>query len=101
MENEFGEKLDSNGYARSILHEGDCIYCRNSETVRHEVFRGKNRSNSKKYGLWITVCPLCHMMIHNNIGLSHALMADAQVKAMKHYGWETKDFIQRFGKNYV
>ena len=37
--NEYGEKLDSNGYAPSILSKSPtCLICGRYHTARHEVF---------------------------------------------------------------
>lgn len=39
--NEYGEKLDSNGYAPSILHDKPvCLICGRYGTARHEVYFG-------------------------------------------------------------
>lgn len=38
-QNEYGEKLDSNGYAPSILSQSStCLICGRYRTARHEVF---------------------------------------------------------------
>ena len=102
--NEYGEPLDSNGYAPSILqHENHCFICyRNMYAQRHEIFHGSNRQKSKEYGLWINVCPVCHNSIHFTDGeLDQRLKERGQDAAMAYYGWSTKDFIARFGRNYL
>lgn len=108
MKNEFDALLDSNGYAESILqwNTGEqCAFCRtySGDLARHEVFQGINRKNSKKYGLWITVCPSCHRFIHNNPLDPSVKDLDkhAQHQAMEKYGWPTEEFIRIFGKNYL
>ena len=109
MENEFGAKLDRNGYAPSILQwtaDEECAFCRVQSKgllARHEVFQGKNRTASKRYGLWITVCPSCHSFIHSNPAAADVADLDkqAQNQAMHKYGWTEDQFIQRFGKNYL
>lgn len=60
--NEYGEKLDSNGYAPSILHDKPvCLICGRYGTARHEVYFGSAyRAKSKRLGLWVTLCPWCH-----------------------------------------
>ena len=59
--NEYGEKLDSNGYAPSILHDKPvCLICGRYGTARHEVYFGSAyRAKSKRLGLWVTLCPWC------------------------------------------
>lgn len=93
--------MDRNGYNKSLICDGYCFFCGNPETVRHEIFQGKNRSNSKKYGLWLTVCPACHRMIHEDSAVSNNLKQLAQEIAMASYNWETEDFRKVFGKNYL
>lgn len=55
--NEYGEKLDSNGYAPSILHDKPvCLICGRYGTARHEVYFGSAyRAKSKRLGLWDTL----------------------------------------------
>lgn len=108
MKNEYGEVLDTNGYAPSLL--GDWSYCAmcfqfSPALQRHEVFHndmgGRTRSKSKKYGLWISVCPLCHARIHTKKEISDALKRRGQRMAMNKYGWTLKDWRERFGKSYL
>lgn len=104
MENEYGVRLDSNGYAPSLLNTGDgCYICeRNLTTQRHEIFHGPYREKSKQYGLWINVCHYCHYQIHNGDGrMNKYLKCDGQKAAMERYEWTVQDFRERFGKNYT
>ena len=109
MKNEYGEKLDSNRYAPSIMqwNAGEqCAFCgrEHVEVVRHEIFPGHGRREKcKQYGLWITVCPMCHTFIHTNPKNSKVMELDrhAQHQAMEKYGWTTKEFVEKFGKNYL
>ena len=99
-------KLDRNGYRSSLFNteDGFCYihkdYC---QTVRHEVLPGMNRSLSKKYGLWINVCPSCHNMsdhsIHSDPESYEYLKAEAQELFEQEYPEE--DFMAVFGKNYL
>ena len=87
--NEYGEKLDSNGYAPSILHDKPvCLICGRYGTARHEVYFGSAyRAKSKRLGLWVTLCPWCHQngptAIHNNRDADLRLKCWAQKKAME------------------
>ena len=105
MVNEFHQRLDSNGYIPSIIHnEGTCICCGTTLNLcRHEVFHGyANRRKSKELGLWVNVCPVCHMKIHNTDGeLDLTLKKRGQECAMAFYDWTIDDFRKRFGRNYV
>ena len=105
MINEFGQRLDSNGYVPSIIHnEETCICCGTTLNLcRHEVFHGyANRQKSKELGLLVNVCPVCHFKIHNTDGeLDLTLKKRGQECAMAVYGWSVDEFRKRIGRNYV
>ena len=103
MKNEYGVRLDSNGYAPSIMPPGEgCFVCnRQVETARHEIYHGSFRQKSKELGLWVNVCPKCHREIHEGRGgLDGLLKAWGCRDAMLFYGWTEEEFRQRFGKLY-
>lgn len=111
MRNEYGVKLDRNGYAPSIL-QGDmesCIRCgRNGYTDhldRHEVFGGAMRQKSKELGLWVLLCHTrCHEGkngVHRDHDYNLALRRTAQRFAMDKYGWSVYEFRARFRNNYL
>ena len=103
--NEYGVRLDSNGYAPSILQTdaGVCYACtRYTDTARHEVFGGNGRRpKSKRLGLWVNLCPNCHNLAHNNQEVISALKKDAQESAMYVYMWDIPKCIKELGKNYL
>ena len=103
MTNEFGEKLDSNGYAPSIMESKGCYRCGFcGDLARHEVFHGNNREKSKALGCWVTLCPRCHARLHQqDPAMDWELKREGQIRAMAHYGWTVKEFRERFGKSYV
>ena len=96
-------RTDRNGYAPSILADWPyCAICyKKGDLVRHEVFHGPFRQKSKRYGLWISICPECHFKIHHDAKLERRIKEFAQRNAMIRYGWEIDDFRREFGKNYV
>lgn len=103
MTNEFGVRLDANGYAPSIVQIFEDRVCFNCEAsgdlARHEIFNGYNRQKSKAYGLWVNLCPRCHMQIHDHPDRS--LKVAGQIRCMAEYGWTVEEFRERFGKSYV
>lgn len=104
--NEYGEKLDPNGYAPSILHSLPiCLVCQRYGVTRHEVYPGPYRAKSKRLGLWVTLCPDCHQYgeaaVHRNKNADLRLKRWAQKKAMDYYGWPEARFIQEFGRSYL
>lgn len=70
---------------------------------RHEIFGGSNRSFSKRYGLWINVCPSCHRRNKNSIHLNPdkhiGLKEEGQTLFEEEY--PDKDFASIFGRNYL
>jgi Zn-finger protein len=99
------KKLDRNGYAESILqYEDHCLLCYSTlHLQRHEVFHGPNRDKSKRYGLWVKLCPTCHLSrVHNGDGkIDRQLKKNAQEAAMLHYGWSVDEFRAIFGKSWI
>jgi hypothetical protein len=101
MVNEYGVKLDLHGYAPSIFKQDEgCFVCGlQTDLVRHEIFHGFNRQRSKELGLWVNLCPRCHMKLHaGKEGLDGLLKFKGCQLAMEHFGWTPEDFRLRFGK---
>lgn len=115
MQNEYGEKLDRNGYAPSIVQAGteeypDCYLCGEyipcEHLDRHEIFGGVYREKSKRLGLWVLLHHnICHengpAAAHQNRDTMLMLKQAGQKAAMEHYGWSVEDFIREFGRNYL
>lgn len=105
MVNEYGKRLDRNGYAPSVfdMEQGRCFHCGMfSDTARHEVFHGPYRAKSKALGFWVNLCPSCHNEVHNGAnGLDLELKKIMQHAAMLYYGWYLNDWRERFSKNYL
>ena len=106
MTNEYGEQLDSNGYAPSIIPEnrqGKCYICfKQGDLVRHEPFNGANRSKSQNLGLWVTLCPFCHRMCHQYPKTyGESMKREMQSIAMQKYGWSRDDWHRIWGKSYL
>lgn len=90
-------KLENNRY--SILTEDleRCIMCGKPKDNLHEVFFGKNRQLSMKWGCVIPLCYTHHIMIHNN----HAIDLTWKIKTQEAFeSVYNDDFIKIFGKNY-
>lgn len=105
MKNEYGVPLGRNGYAPSIVQDiAGCYYCaaRCGKLDRHEIYHGAYRTKSKALGLWVTLCPDCHMTLHHSDAALDALLKrQGQRAAMQHYGWDVDEFRAHFGKNYI
>lgn len=109
MTNEFGEKLDRNGYAASIMQDDltRCWRCGRTDRKldRHEVYGASNRDKSKALGLWVMLChDACHegqTGVHQNVNEGRYLKQVTQRCAMRHYGWSVDEFRRRLGKNWL
>ncbi len=110
MINKYGERLDSNGYSKSIVQprrQEECFLChRNGELARHEIFFGAFRKKSKELGLWVYLCPGCHQGtngVHGKNGRESDLWLKkcGQIAAENEYGFSKLEFIAEFGRNYL
>jgi hypothetical protein len=106
--NEFGAKLDKNGYAPSLFDTtpNTCYLCgREIPTERHEIFGGARRDKSKAYGLWVNLCGGCHRTdknaVHQSKNVAMKMKRIGQKKAMRTYKWSQEEWMNRFFKNYV
>lgn len=96
----WGEKLDSNGYAKSLFETrvGECFLCGyHGDTVRHEVFYGTaDRKTSKAVGLWLDLCPRCHEVAHRDPKYFHELGQ----RLFEHI-YSHDEFMELYGKSYL
>ena len=106
--NEYGAKLDRNGYAKSLFltKPNICYRCMERfHTERHEIFGGALRNKSKDFGLWVNLCGGCHRTgpdaVHQSEAAANELKAEAQEKAMSTYEWDMDEWMRRFYKNYL
>lgn len=76
-----------------------CYLCGLKRDHLHEVFFGRNRSNSIKYGLFIPICEKCHRKCHNDANLIDSLHKKGQLLFMRNY--PKLEFINVFKTNYL
>lgn len=106
MKNRFGEKLDANGYAPSIIGEShNCYFCGkwDERNQRHEVYHGvAYRTKSQNLGIWVNLCKSCHDRLHHkDASLDLRLKTEIQEVVMREFGWSVEDFRREFGKSYL
>lgn len=85
--------------------EDYCVVCGKPYAALHEIFGGKNRQLSIKYGLQVRLCEEHHnrpggMNPHHNKAVNDKLKREGQMKFESLYG-SREDFIRIFGKNYL
>lgn len=83
-----------------------CYICKLHEFINpkddmHEIFRGRNRINSMKYGLCIPICRFHHSKFTDDPILEKEWKIIGQEKFMEIYDKTKEDFIDIFGKNYL
>jgi hypothetical protein len=76
-----------------------CYLCGLKREHLHEVFYGRNRSNSIKYGLFIPVCEKCHRKCHSDTNLIDSLHKKGQLLFALNY--PNLEFIDIFKANYI
>lgn len=75
-----------------------CIICGKKRDNLHEVFFGRNRQLSIKYGLVIPLCIKCHQEMHKNKELQKVWHEKGQVAFERAY--PKLNFVNIFRKNY-
>ena len=98
----WGEKLDSNGYAKPLLdtQNGECYLSPYvGDTARHEIYGGADRQTSKATGMWVYLSPKFHELAHTNEKTAEHLHQVGQQEFEKIHSHE--EFITLFGKNYL
>jgi hypothetical protein len=90
-------KAEKNRY--SILTDDltVCIECGKRKESLHEIFRGRNRQNSIKWGLVIPLCLKCHASLE----IEEKWKTKGQKAFMEYYNKSTDDFIKIFFRNYL
>ena len=69
--------------------------------VHHCMHGTANRRLAEADGLKVTLCPDCHRKLHDK-GLGDKYLQETAEEAwLKYYGKTIKDWIARYGKNYL
>lgn len=88
-------KLERNRYSIITYNLDICYVCKEHRKENFdEVFGGRNRQKSMKYGLVIPICFKCHRKLTDNPLLKKQLQEEAKEIFIKKYGEEK--FIQEF-----
>lgn len=79
-----------------------CFLCNKPKEHLHEIYFGKNRVNSMKWGCVIPLCRNCHqgkLGVHNNYEVDITLKQMCQKKFAEVY--PDIDFLEIFHRNYI
>ena len=67
---------------------------------KHEIFPGRNRTNSIKYGFVLPLCTKCHREITNDYEYINKWKVKAQIYFENNIG-SKEEFIKVFGMDYI
>ena len=92
-------KLEKNRFSIITNDLDHCIICGKKKDNLHEVFAGRNRLNSIKFGIVIPLCLKHHQEIHKNKDLWDIYHKKGQ--AIFNNAYPNLDFLDVFKKNYL
>lgn len=92
-------KLERNRFSIITNNMEVCILCGRKKDHIHEIFFGRNRINSMKYGLCIPLCNECHTRMHKDTKLQGSYHKIGQNRFNRHYS--NLDFMEIFKINYL
>ena len=92
-------KLERDRYSLFSNDDNRCFICGSEYNLTwHEIFRGRNRHNSMRYGLCLRLCLGCHELYQEDKEFNDYWHIKGQVLFEKTY--PNLYFIQIFGKSY-
>ena len=91
-------KLEKSRYSIVTDDMENCILCKKPNIDINEIYPGRNRQNSMKYGLCIPLCRYHHDLYHNDRKMQLYFMKIGQNKFEENY--PQLNFINIFHKNY-
>lgn len=94
-------KLEKNRFSIFTDNLDVCMFCGRYASDLNEVFRGRNRQNSMRYGAVQPLCRRCHNIITYNNELENKWKKIGQKKVMDHYKMSKEEFIEIFKANYI
>jgi len=87
---------------KSVFTDNDrCMVCKSTyQLTWNEIYRGRNRTNSMKYGFCLRMCLNCHREYQEDANFNELWHKTAQRYFEEYYG--TRDeFISIFRRNYL
>jgi 5-methylcytosine-specific restriction endonuclease McrA len=88
---------------RSVFYDdlSVCCYCGSTyQMTKHEIYEGRNRQNSMKYGFVLPLCLRCHRNLQEDINFNKEWQIKAQKYFEKYIGTR-QDFLDIFRRNYL
>ena len=86
----------------SVFYElNACCYCGNIyQLTKHEIFEGRNRQNSMKYGFVLPLCLKCHRKLQEDADFIDKWKKKSQEYFENNIGTR-EDFFKIFRRNYL
>lgn len=79
-------KLERNRFSLFSDNKDKCMFCPTTTNLTwHEIFRGRNRVNSMKYGLCLRMCLKCHELYQDDPVFSYLWHKKGQAVFVKTY----------------
>lgn len=92
-------KLERNRFSLFSADTTHCYFCPSThELTWHEIFRGRNRANSMKYGLCLRMCAKCHKKYQEDKDFNNFWHKKGQALFEKAY--PDLNFVEIFKRNY-
>ena len=93
-------KLEKNRFSVFTDDLTNCYLCGRKKDDLHEIFGGRNRRNSMKYGFILPLCRECHSLNQNNLFFNDYWHRQGQIYWEEYIG-SRKEFIEAFRRNYL
>lgn len=94
-------KLERNRFSIFTDNLDICIECGKRATDMNEIYQGRNRQNSMRYGLCIPMCRSCHSFYTNNREMQLKWMIRGQEEWYKYFNYTYDDWMKIFRRNYI
>lgn len=91
-------KLEKTRFSLFTDDLSKCYFCNNPKDDIHEIFSGRNRTNSMRFGLCLPICRSCHIKYQNDPVFNEIWHIRGQSKFEEAY--PDLDFLDIFKKNY-
>lgn len=93
-------KLERNRYSVFTTDLKHCYLCGKKKEELHEIYAGRNRLNSMKYGFVLPLCCTCHKQNQNNLQFNNLWHKEGQIYWELNIGTRN-EFIAIFRRNYL
>lgn len=93
-------KLERNRFS-VFTDDKQCFVCKSTyQLTWHEIFAGRNRLKSMKYGFCLRLCLKCHSEKQEDVEFNNFWHRQAQLY-FEENGGSREDFLAEFRKNYI